>query len=105
MTYSEKFDRRPYIVRKYFGDSIYFEVVALRLINGRGECLSRFNLVGYGGSSIETFGYRWRKVCGKGVLVPSLGREAKDDHNPSLTIRHPITGKMNRVYLQELKRW
>ena len=103
MTHAIFYKHRPYMSRKHIGDNIYFEVMEIRVKDDRVECLSRFKekeCVPFA----RAWGYRWRKVCGKGVVVPSLGRTAIDDHSISLTIRNPITGRMNRVYLRELKK-
>lgn len=104
MAHSDIYDHRPYMARKNLGDDVYIEIVDMRIKNGRIECLSRFNCDKSDGPLIGTFGYRWRKICGKCVLVPSLGRTAKDGHCRSLTIRNPLNGKMNRVYLRDLKK-
>ena len=104
MTHYDRYDHRPYIARKNLGDDVYIEIMDIRVKNGRTECLSRFNRIKSGSPFIITFGYRWRKICGKGLFVPSLNRAAKDGHCLSLTIRNPINGKMNRVYLRDLKK-
>ena len=104
MTHHDRYDHRPYIVRKNLGDDVYIEIMDIRVKNGRVECLSRFNRIKSGGPFIMTFGYRWRKICGKGLFVPSLNRAAKDEHCLSLTMRNPINGKMNRVYLRDLNK-
>lgn len=85
------------MTRKNLGDDVYIEIMDMRVKNGRVECLSRFNSIKRDGP----FGYRWRKICGKGVFVPSLYRTAKDEHCLSITIRNPVNGKMNRVYLRD----
>lgn len=104
MAHVDKYEHRPYMARKQLGKDVYIEILDMRVKNGRIECLSRFNRVKCDGSSIVAFSYRWRKVCGKGVFIPSLDRTAKDGHNWSLTIRNPITGRMNRVYLRDFKK-
>ena len=104
MSHSDTYEHRPYMTRKKLGDDVYIEIMDMRVKNGRGECLSRFNRIKGDGPFIGTFSYRWRKICGKGVFVPSLGRTAKDDHCWSLTIRNPLNGKMNRVYLRDFKK-
>ena len=101
MGHSERYDHRQYIVRKSLRDDVHIEIMDVRTKNGRIECLSRFKT---DGQDIAAFGYRWRKICGKGVFVPSLGRTAKDEHCLSLTIRNPLNGKMNRVYIRDLKK-
>ena len=104
MTHSSKYDNMPYIVRKNLGDDVYFEIMDIRIKNGRLECLSRFNRDKSYSPFIGTFGYRWRKICGKCVFIPSLDRTARDEHCCSLTIRNPLNRKMNRVYLRDLKK-
>ena len=104
MTHYDRYDHRPYIARKNLGDDVYIEIMDIRVKNGRTECLSRFNRIKSGSQFIITFGYRWRKICGKGLFVPSINRAAKDEHCLYLTIRNPINGKMNRVYLRDLKK-
>ena len=104
MSHSSKYDNMPYIVRKNLCDDVYFEIMDTRIKNGRLECLSRFNYVNSDWPIIGTFGYRWRKICGKCVFIPLLDRTAKDEHCCSLTIRNPLNGKMSRVYLRDLKR-
>ena len=104
MTHYDRYDNRPYMVRKNLGDDFYFEIMDIRVKDGRVECLSRFNRIKSGCTFIMTFGYRWRKICGKCVFVPSLNRVARDDHSLSLSIRNPINGKMNRVYIRDLKK-
>ena len=104
MAHHDRYDNRPYIARKNLGDDVYIEIMDIRVKNGRTECLSRFNRIKSGSTFIIKFGYRWRKICGKGLFVPSLNRAAKDEHCLSLTIRNPINGKMNRVYLRDLKK-
>lgn len=100
MAHRERYGKHPYMSRKKYGDCLYLEVIDMRVRNGRIECLSRWNKFNSDGS----FGYRWRKVCGKGVFVPSLDRAAKDEHSWSLSIRNPISGKMNRAYLRDFKK-
>lgn len=92
------------MVRKNLDDDVYIEIMDMRVKNGRVECLSRFKSIKLDGPFIGTFGYRWRKICGKGVFVPSLDRTAKDDHRGYLTIRNPLNGKMNRVYIRDFKK-
>ena len=104
MSHSGTYDNKPYITRKNLGEDVYIEIVDMRVKNGRAECLSRFSRIKSYGLAIERFGYRWRKICGKYVFVPSLNRVAKDDHSFSLSIRNPINGKMNRVYLRDLEK-
>ena len=104
MAHSDTYDHRPYMIRKNLGDDVYFEILDIRIKNGRAECLSRFSCIKSYGLVIETFSYRWRKICGKCVFVPSLNRVAKDDHSLSLSIRNPINGKMNRIYIRDLKK-
>ena len=102
MSHSDTYEHRPYMTRKNLGDDVYIEIMDIRVKNGRVECLSRFNRIKSDGSFIGTFGYRWRKICGKGVFVPSLDRASKDEHCLSLTIRNPVNGKMNRIYMRDL---
>ena len=104
MSHSGTYDNKPYMARKNLGEDVYIEIVDIRIKNGRTECLSRFSCIKSYGLVIERFGYRWRKICGKGLFVPSLNRAAKDDHSLSLSIRNPINGKMNRVYIRDLKK-
>lgn len=104
MSHSGTYDNKPYMIRKNLGEDVYIEIVDMRVKNGRTECLSRFSCIKSYGLVIERFGYRWRKISGKGLFVPSLNRAAKDDHSLSLSIRNPINGKMNRVYLRDLKK-
>ena len=104
MSHSGTYDNKPYMARKNLGQDVYIEIVDIRIKNGRTECLSRFSCIKSYGLVIEGYGYRWRKICGKGLFVPSLNRVAKDDHSLSLSIRNPINGKMNRVYLRDLKK-
>ena len=104
MSHSCTYDNKPYIARKNLSEDVYIEIVDIRIKNGRTECLSRFSYIKSYGLVIERFGYRWRKICGKGLFVPSINRVAKDDHSLSLSIRNPINGKMNRVYLRDLKK-
>ena len=104
MSHSDTYEHWPYMLRKNLGDDVYIEIVDIRAKNGRVECLSRFNSIKRDGPFIGTFGYRWRKVCGKGLFVPSLNRAAKDEHCLSLTIRNPLNGKNNRVYLSDFKK-
>lgn len=104
MTHRETYGKSPYMSRKKFADGMYLEIIDMRVKNGRVECLSRWNKFNSDGSFYASFGYRWRKICGKDVFIPSLDRFAKDDHKYSLTIRNPITGKMNRAYLRDFKK-
>ena len=104
MTHADTYRHWPYMVRKHLGLGIYFEVIGIRVKNGRIECLSRFNQIKGDGSSIGKFSYRWRKVCGKGIIIPSLNRVAKECHSWSLTISNPVSGKKNRVYISDLKK-
>lgn len=104
MSHSRTYGNRPYMVRKNLGDDVYIEIMDIRVKNGRVECLSRFSYIKSDGLVIESFSYRWRKICGKDIFVPSLNRAAKDGHCLSLTIRNPINGKINRVYLRDLKK-
>ena len=104
MSYFSTYDDWPYIVRKNLGKDVYIEIIDIRVKNGRTEFLSRFRRIKSDGAVIETFGYRWRKICGKGLFVPSLNRAAKDDHCLSLSISNPINGKKNRIYLRDLRR-
>lgn len=104
MSHSVTYDNKPYMIRKNLGSDVYFEIMDIRIKNGRLECLSRFNLYKSDWPLIGTFGYRWRKICGKCIFVPSLDRTAKDEHCCSLTIRNPLNGKMNRIYLRDLKK-
>lgn len=101
--YRETYGNRPYMVRKKYADDTYLEVVDTRIKNGRFECLSRWVKLNPDGSTKRSFGYRWRKICGKDIVVPSLGRAAKDDHSLSLTIRNPFNGKMNRAYMRDFE--
>ena len=103
MAHREIYGNRPYIARKKYSDDTYLEVVEVRIRNDRTECLSRWVKFDPDGSPKCSFGYRWRKICGKGVVVPSLGRAAKDDHNVSLTIRNPFNGRMNRAYTRDFE--
>lgn len=104
MAHRERYDKHPYMSRKKYGECLYLEVIDTRVRNGRFECLSRWNKFNSDGSFNCSFGYRWRKVCGKGVFVPSLGRAVKDEHSLSLAIRNPISGKMNRAYIRDFKK-
>ena len=104
MSHSDTYEHWPYMLRKNLGDDVYIEIVDIRVKNGRVECLSRFNSIKRDGPFIGTFSYRWRKVCGKDIFVQSLYRAAKDEHCLSLTIRNPLNGKMNRVYLRDFKK-
>lgn len=104
MAHREIYGKHPYMSRKKYDDDLYLEVIDMRVRNGRIECLSRWNKFNPDGSFNCSFGYRWRKVCGKGVFVPSLDRAAKDEHSWSLAIRNPISGKMNRAYLRDFKK-
>lgn len=104
MAYREIYENRPYMVRKKYADDTYLEIIDINVRNGRVECLSRWVKLNHDGSHKCSFGYRRRKVCGKGVIVPSLGREAIDHHNHSLSIRNPISGKMNRAYIRDFKK-
>ena len=103
MSHSDTYENWPYMLRKNLGDGVYIEIVDIRVKNGRVECLSRFNSIKRDLPFIGTFSYRWRKVCGKDIFVQSLDRTAKDEHCLSLTIRNPLNGKMNRVYLRDFK--
>lgn len=103
MTNYQKYGKRPYILRKKYADDTYLEIIDIRLRNKRIECLSRWTEFNPDGSFNCSFGYRWRKICGKGIFVPSLDRPAKDYHSCSLTIHIPITGKMIRAYLRDFK--
>lgn len=104
MAHADTYENRPYMVRKHLGDNVYVEIMDMRVRNGRIECLSRFNRIKGDCPFIGTFGYRWRKICGKGVFVPPLDRVAKDDHSWSLTILNPISGRRNRAYLRDFKK-
>lgn len=104
MAHYDTYDNKPYMIRKNLGDDVYIEIMDMRVKNGRIECLSRFNCIKGDCPFIGTFSYRWRKICGKGVFIPSLDRTAKDEHCLSLTIRNPLNGKMNRVYLRDLNK-
>lgn len=104
MAHVNTYEHRPYMTRKHLGGNVYIEIMDMRVKNGRIECMSRFNRINSDKPFIGTFGYRWRKVCGKGVFIPSLDRPAKDNHCWSLAIRNPINGKMNRVYLRDFKK-
>lgn len=103
MTHRETYRNKTYILRKKYADNLYFEIIDVRIRNGRVECLSRWNKYNSDGILCSTFGYRWRKVCGKDIIILYLNRPAKDDHNWSLTIRNPLSGKMNRVYLRDFE--
>ena len=89
MTHCETYGKRPYMTRKKYADDTYLEIIDMRVRNGRIECLSRW----VKRDTDISFGYRWRKICGKGVFVPSLDRAANDEHSWSLSIRNPISGK------------
>ena len=101
MAHSDTYEHRPYMTRKNLGDDVYIEIMDIRVKNGRVECLSRFNRIKGDGPFIGTFGYRWRKICGKGVFVPSLDRTAKDEHCLSLSVHNPVNGKTNRIYIRD----
>lgn len=104
MSHSSTYGNKPYMGRKKLCNDVYFEIMDVRIKNGRAEYLSRFSRINNYGLVIDTFGYRWRKICGKCIFVPSLNRLAKDDHSLSLAIRNPINGKMNMVYIRDLKK-
>ena len=104
MTHCKTYGNRPYMVRKKYDDGLYLEIIDMRDINGRIECLSRWIKFEPNGLIKYSFGYRWRKICGKGVFVPPLDRVAKDDHSLSLTILNPISGRRNRAYLRDFKK-
>lgn len=104
MTHGKTYGKRPYMTRKKYNDNTYLEIIDMRVRNERIECLSRWVKFNPDGSFNCSFGYRWRKICGKGVFVPSLDRAAKDEHCWSLAIRNPISGKMNRAYLRDFKK-
>ena len=101
MSHSGTYGNKPYIVRKNLGEDVYIEIVDIRIKNGRAECLSRFSCIKSYGLVIERFGYRWRKICGKGVFVPSLDRTAKDEHCLSLSVHNPVNRKTNRIYIRD----
>ena len=104
MTHSEIYGNSPYMLRKKHADDLYLEIIDMRVRDRRVECLSRWNKFNSDGSFSYSFGYRWRKICGKGVFIPSLDRAAKDEHNLSLSICDPFTGKRNRIYLRDFKK-
>lgn len=98
MTNTENYANKSYIFRAYLGDSTYIEVLDVRYRDGRAEWMTRYAVI-RGGAQVKTFSYRWRKICGKGVVIKTLNRQAIDDHYPSLSIHDPVTHKQRRVYL------
>ena len=100
MTHSNKYQNYLFQCRKKYSEDVYLEIVETRIKRGRQELLSRW---AFNGTTTIYYGYRWRKVCGKNVFIPSLGRSAKDDHNLSITIRNPFNGKMSRAYLRDFE--
>lgn len=95
-------DKMKFLYRKKYSDCVYLEVIKVRKRNGREEWLSRW---AYSLSESNTlyYGYRWRKLCGKNIFIPSLGRCAKDFHNCAITVRNPFNGRMSRAYLREFE--
>ena len=101
-------DKMKSLCRKRYSDNLFLEVIQVRERSGREEWLSRWaytltgpNIVYYGHTIY--YGYRWRKLCGKNIFIPLLGRTAKDDHNCSITIRDPFSGKMARAYVRDFE--
>ena len=97
------------MTRKNLGDDVYIEIMDIRVKNGRVECLSRFNRIKSDGPFIGTFGYRWRKICGKGVFVPSLYR-AYAQRMTYKKVRHierqrNIPRPKRAVYASSVLRW
>ena len=102
MTHAEKYANENYIFRAYLGNDVYIEVMDVSNRECRTELLTRyFNEAD--DSKAKAFGYRWRKLCGKGIFVKSLNRVAIDGHYPSLSIHDPVTHKQRRVYLIDFK--
>lgn len=101
MTHSVKRQNSFPVARKRYSENISLELLDLRRRNGREEILSRW--VFADGETTVYYGYRWRKICGKSVYIPSLGRLAKDEHNLAITIRNPFNGKMGRAYLTDFE--
>ena len=102
MTHSEKRKNSSVIYRKRYSENLCLEIVDERRRNGREEWLSRWAFDD--GETTGYYGYRWRKICGKSVFIPLLGRLAKDEHNLAITIRDPFNGKMARAYLRDFWR-
>lgn len=103
MTHRETYGDKPCRSRRKYADNMYLEIIDVRIKNGRIECLSRWNKYNCDGILCASFGYRWRKVCGKDIYIKALKRPAIDDHDWSLAIRNPSTGKMNRAYLRDFE--
>lgn len=101
MTHSVKQKNSLPVYRRWYSENLCLEIVDTRRKNGREEWLSRW--VFEDGETTNYYGYRWRKICGKSVFVPSLGRPAKDEHNLAITIRDPFNGKMSRAYLRDFE--
>lgn len=101
MTHAEKYANENYIFRAYLGNDLYIEVMDVRQRDGRSEWLTRYSRTS--GEHVKVFGYRWRKICGKGIFIKALKRQAFDYHYPSLSIHDPVTHKQKRVYLIDFK--
>lgn len=100
MSHSNNHQNSLFLCRKRYSENLCLEVVEIRIRNGREEWLSRWAL---SGTETIYYGYRWRKLCGKNIFIPSLGRCAKDFHNCSIVIHDPFNGKMSRAYLREFE--
>ena len=102
MTHSVKRGNSLPLYRKRYSENLCLEIIDIRKRNGREEWLSRWAFED--GETTNYYGYRWRKICGKSVFVPSLGRLAKDEHNLAITTRDHFNGKMARAYLRDFWR-
>lgn len=101
MSHSSNHQNSLFQCRKKYSDNLYLEIIETRIKRGRQELLSRWALIG---TTTVYYGYRWRKVCGKNIFIPSLGRTAKDGHIKCyITIRDQFNGKMARAYLKDFK--